>query len=96
MMCDHAKELIAASWLRELNAADEAGLKQHLAECAECGAEMTALTAIWLRLGDLPAPEPSRALDMRWQATMEPLFAPNEGLRPGERFPMMKEVFWMP
>jgi L-rhamnose mutarotase len=35
-------------------------------------------------------------VNLRWQATMEPLFAPNEGLRPGERFPMMKEVFWMP
>ncbi|HYA16545.1 MAG TPA: HEAT repeat domain-containing protein [Bryobacteraceae bacterium] len=77
-MCGHAKELMAASWLRELNPADEAALKQHLAECAECGAEMTALTAMWHRLGDLPAPEPSRALDVRWQATLESL-APKPG-----------------
>jgi len=35
-------------------------------------------------------------VNLRWQATMEPLFAPNEGLLPGERFPMMKEVFYMP
>ena len=71
MMCDHAKELIAASWLRELSAPDEVGLKQHLAECAECSAEMVALSAMWDRLGDLPTPEPSRALDVRWEATLE-------------------------
>jgi len=73
MMCGHAKELIAASWLRELDETDEAALKQHLSACAECSAEMTALTAMWERLGDLPAPEPSRALDVRWQATLESL-----------------------
>jgi hypothetical protein len=71
MMCDHAKELIAASWLRELNPSDELSLKQHLTECGECSAEMSALGAVWERLGDLPAPEPSRALDVRWQATLE-------------------------
>ena len=81
MMCDHAKELMAASWLRELSPADEAGLKQHLAECAGCVAEMGALTAMWHRLGDLPAPEPSRALDVRWQATLESLI-PKESLAP--------------
>jgi hypothetical protein len=75
MMCDHAKELIAASWLRELNASDEASLKQHLAECGECRAEMVGLSAMWDRLGDLPAPEPSRALDVRWQATLESVIA---------------------
>lgn len=35
-------------------------------------------------------------INTRWQETMAPLFAPNEGLRPGERFPMMEEVFYLP
>jgi L-rhamnose mutarotase len=35
-------------------------------------------------------------VNLRWQAAMAPYFAPIEGLRPGERFPMMEEVFWMP
>jgi len=26
---------------------------------------------------------------------MAPYFAPHEGLRPGERFPMMEEVFYL-
>ncbi len=35
-------------------------------------------------------------VDLRWQRTMAPLFLPSEGLQDGERFPMMKEVFYLP
>jgi L-rhamnose mutarotase len=35
-------------------------------------------------------------VNLRWQEAMAPLFAPNEDLLPGERFPMMKEVFYLP
>lgn len=35
-------------------------------------------------------------VNLRWQEAMAPLFAPHEGLRPGERFPMMAEVFYLP
>jgi L-rhamnose mutarotase len=35
-------------------------------------------------------------VNLRWQKAMAPLFAPHEGLRPGERFPMMEEVFFLP
>jgi len=35
-------------------------------------------------------------INMRWQLAMAPYFAPLEGLRPGERFPMMEEVFYLP
>lgn len=35
-------------------------------------------------------------VNLRWQAAMTPYFAPHEGLRPGERFPMMEEVFYLP
>ena len=35
-------------------------------------------------------------INTRWQATMAPHFAPLDPLRPGERFPMMREVFYMP
>jgi len=73
MMCGHAKELIAASWTGEIDTPAEAKLKQHLAGCAECSAEMSQLTAMWDRLADLPAPEPSQALNVRWQSTLESL-----------------------
>ena len=38
----------------------------------------------------------SHPVNLRWQQAMAPLFAPPGGLRPGERFPMMKEVFYLP
>ena len=73
MMCGHAKELIAATWTGEIDAAAEARLKQHLSGCAECSAEMTQLSAMWERLADLPAPEPSHALNVRWESTLDSL-----------------------
>jgi hypothetical protein len=71
MMCEQSRELIAAAWLRELTEADERSLRVHVEFCAECREEMAGLGAIWERLGELPAPEPGRALDVRWQATLE-------------------------
>ena len=38
----------------------------------------------------------SDPVNLKWQQTMAPFFAPMEGLRPGERFPMMDEVFYLP
>jgi L-rhamnose mutarotase len=34
-------------------------------------------------------------VNTRWQASMAPLLAAPEPLRPGERFPMMAEVFYL-
>jgi hypothetical protein len=73
MMCVHARELIAASWQGELDPASESNLKHHLAACPECSAEMSQLGSIWEKLGDIPAPEPSHALRVRWESTLESL-----------------------
>jgi len=35
-------------------------------------------------------------VNMRWQEVMAPLFVPSEDLRPGERFLIMKEAFYLP
>lgn len=80
MKCDRAKELMAAAWLeerthRELASAEAPAFRQHLETCAECGSEMAALGGLWERLADMPAPEPSQALDVRWQSTLESLLA---------------------
>jgi hypothetical protein len=75
MTCDHAKELIAGSWQNELGSAAESSLRQHIAECDECRSEMTALGGVWQRLGDLPSPEPSHALTLRWEAALASLIA---------------------
>lgn len=34
-------------------------------------------------------------INTRWQASMAPLLAEPEPLRPGERFPMMAQVFYL-
>jgi L-rhamnose mutarotase len=34
-------------------------------------------------------------INLRWQQEMKPLFEPLTGLAPGERFPMMREVFFL-
>lgn len=34
-------------------------------------------------------------VNTRWQQAMAPYFAPVEGLRAGERFPMLEEVFYL-
>jgi L-rhamnose mutarotase len=43
----------------------------------------------WRRIEDDP-------VNLRWQAAMAPYFAPVEGLRAGERFAMLEEVFYLP
>ena len=43
----------------------------------------------WSKLDNHP-------VNLRWQEYMAPLFAGHEGLRPGERFPMLEEVFYLP
>jgi L-rhamnose mutarotase len=35
-------------------------------------------------------------VNTRWQAAMAPYFDQMDPLEPGERFPMMREVFYMP
>jgi L-rhamnose mutarotase len=35
-------------------------------------------------------------VNTKWQAAMAPHFAPLDPLKPGERFPMMHEVFYLP
>jgi L-rhamnose mutarotase len=45
--------------------------------------------AAWSQIDNHP-------VNLRWQKAMAQFFAPIEGLRPGERFPMMEEVFYLP
>jgi hypothetical protein len=76
MMCSHAKELMAAVWQDEPVGDEAPAFHQHLETCVECRAEMAALGGLWQRLSDLPAPEPSYALDVRWNQTLESLIPP--------------------
>ncbi|HKF50332.1 MAG TPA: L-rhamnose mutarotase [Terracidiphilus sp.] len=45
--------------------------------------------ASWLKIDNDP-------INLRWQAAMAPYFQPVQGLRAGERFAMLEEVFYLP
>ncbi len=68
--CEQAKEMMAAAWLQE---SVPAALQMHLDGCTDCAAEMALLGGMWEKLGDLPVPEPSLAMHVRWEQTMESL-----------------------
>jgi L-rhamnose mutarotase len=44
--------------------------------------------AVWARIEADP-------VNTRWQEAMAPYFEPVSGLLPGERFPMLREVFYL-
>jgi hypothetical protein len=80
--CDEVKDLMAASWHGELDQATIPAFERHLETCAECSAEMAALSGVWEQLISLPEPDPSRALHARWHATLASLV------------PERKRAFW--
>lgn len=80
MTCDEAKQMMAASWLGELDPAPAPDLERHIETCAECRAEMASLGGLWQRLGDMPAPEPSQALHVRWESTLKSLMPEPKGM----------------
>jgi L-rhamnose mutarotase len=45
--------------------------------------------AVWDRIGE-------SEVNARWQRAMAEYFLPQQERRPGERFPMMREVFYLP
>jgi hypothetical protein len=73
MICGQAKELIAASWQGQLDRHEAVALNQHLEMCADCRAEIGSLGGIWEAMADIPVPEPSQALHVRWKSTLESL-----------------------
>jgi hypothetical protein len=80
--CDHARELMADAWMKDLDEASAADLRRHLIGCAACAEELEALGGMWEKLGDLPVPEPSLALRVRWEQTLGSLGAGPEIRRP--------------
>jgi len=93
-MCGQAKQWIAASWTGELDAAQEMRLKQHLEICPACAAEMSELGELWEKLAELPAAEPSAALAVRWEATLESLGASVEKARGPKQWRFTLAALW--
>lgn len=90
--CEHARELMAGAWMKDLDEASASELRQHLAGCAVCAAEMEVLGGMWEKLGDLPTPEPSLALRVRWEQTLSSLISP--ALPRAYRQAPYKQAWW--
>lgn len=74
-------ELLKSVGIREYSIFRRGQLLVLVLECAD-------FEAAWSQLDQHP-------VNQRWQEFMAPLFDENEALRPGERFPMLDEVFFL-
>lgn len=53
MKCDEFEELLVDSWNEDLKPEDEERLRRHVAQCADCSAEVPGLDETWARLAEL-------------------------------------------
>ncbi|WP_072008652.1 HEAT repeat domain-containing protein [Hymenobacter sp. IS2118] len=82
MNCEHSEGQLLDYLSGELPAAEEAALTAHLAECADCRAELEAVRAVWHTLGQARVPEPSPHLRPNFYALLATFEAP-EAPAPG-------------
>jgi anti-sigma factor RsiW len=86
MSCDNTADLLMDRLKGQIAAADEERLAAHLATCADCRAEATAMTAVWEQLGALDDDEvPHERLRARFHAGLA-AYEAREGRHWTERF----------
>jgi len=71
MNCEKTQERFADYLTGDLEDEARREVQDHIAACAACRAEIEDLTAMWARLGVLPAEQPSGALRHRFYAMLE-------------------------
>lgn len=70
MKCE--KEELIIQWINnELSGADRAAFEKHLESCVHCAAELKAEQQLWNLIGELPAPQPSADMKVRFQSMLE-------------------------
>jgi hypothetical protein len=70
MSCVYDKEKLTALLAGELDAGERVLLEMHLETCPECQADLAGLREAWLLMGEVPAPEPSAAMEAGFQAIL--------------------------
>ncbi len=92
--CEQARAIMPEAWLAQSTTAETvpAELRQHLDGCAECRAEMDRLGGLWEKLGDLPIPEPSLGMRVRWEQTLESLQIAQAAIQP-RRDPWWRNIW---
>ena len=71
MKCENDKEQITLWINNELPEADRAAFEQHLTTCAECRQELRAAQQVWKLMGEMPVPQASADMPVRFQAMLE-------------------------
>jgi hypothetical protein len=71
MKCENDKELITRWINNELSEAERNAFEIHVAGCAECRQELKATETVWNLMGEVPAPQPSADMPVRFQAMLE-------------------------
>jgi anti-sigma factor RsiW len=71
MKCENDKEQITLWINNEMTEAERNAFELHLAECAECRQELKAEQRIWNMMNEVPAPQPSADMPVRFQAMLE-------------------------
>ena len=96
--CDKTNEQLA-DWLsNQLPDAERASLENHLAQCPACRAEAESSRQLWQMMGNLPMPEPSETVRVRFQAMLDTykdtVQTQNEGVFDGLLIKLRS--FWAP
>jgi hypothetical protein len=71
MKCENDKEQITGWINNELSEADRNAFEIHLANCAECRQELKATQAVLNLMGEMPVPQASADMPVRFQAMLE-------------------------
>lgn len=71
MKCDQDKEQITRYINHEMTDAERNHFELHLAQCAECSEELEAAQQVWNLMGEMPAPQPSGDMSVRFQSMLE-------------------------
>lgn len=71
MKCENDKEQITGWINNELSAADRNAFELHLANCAECRQELKATHAVLNLMDEVPVPQASADMPVRFQAMLE-------------------------
>ncbi len=87
MNCEKSQEMFADYLTGDLDEAARREVQEHIAACAACRTEIEDLTAMWARLGVLPAEQPSGELRHRFYAMLEGYQKEAGGARKASRGP---------
>ncbi|MFD2718110.1 zf-HC2 domain-containing protein [Hymenobacter monticola] len=70
MNCEHIKDQLVDYLSSQLSEPEQAALTAHLAECADCRAELQATQRLWQTMGAVRVPEPSEHLRPEFYAML--------------------------